>query len=163
LPCKPDWNIGYTTREHLCLDLDNTSVTKVFNLIDMLMQNYPQLGNALVLESSSGKLCEKWNYLVSGFLEFHVKRSNYHIIFNNYVGYEFCCHVIETLAELGVINKEYIRIREMRNDMTIRVSQTVNVEGVKQKPRIICLIINPFCEQKTAGIYRFLRLFKLCL
>lgn len=179
---EADWNIGYTTRSHLCLDLDNTSLMKVYGLVELLMQNYHEIGNALILESSSGKLSEKWNYKpkfdgksveVSGksvmqadlciftmHLEKRIKRSNYHVIFNDTIPYSKSCDIIECLAELDVLNHEYVNIRRMRNDMTIRISKTINTLSVKSKPRILDVVVNPYTMQKSGGIYKFLCLYK---
>lgn len=155
----PDWNIGYTTREHLCLDLDNTSFFKTRNLAEMLMREYPHLGHALILCSSEPKFIQRLKHLPMQLPTPLIYRHNYHIVFNNFIDYEASCKIIETLAELDVVNREYMRIREMRNDMTLRVSQTVNMQHTKPKPKLLRYIINPYSTRQDEGIKRYITLF----
>ncbi len=156
---RPDWNIGYTTREHLCLDLDNTSFFKTRNLAEMLMREYPHLGHALILCSSEPKFIRRLKHLPMQLPEVLTRRHNYHVVFNNFISYEASCKIIETLAELDVINREYIRIRQMRNDMTLRVSKTVNMQYTKPKPELLRFIINPYSARQDDGISRYMQLY----
>lgn len=158
---KPCWNIGYTTKEHLCIDLDNTSFFNVTQLIKIIMLHYPQVGHALIMVSSMPKQVEKWNYPPEKTPIFRRSKYNYHVIFNNFIGYESCCKIIETLAFLGIINEQYVRIREMRNDMTIRTSKTVCVTHVKHKPYPIDFIFNYNCKKEDNGITQFMKLWKI--
>jgi hypothetical protein len=157
---SPTWNIGYTTRNHLCLDLDNTSYFKVKSLVNLLMCSYPEIGDCIILLSSSGKLKLKWNYPPCKMPTLTVKRENYHVVFNNNLPYETCCKIIETLAFLDVISEEFIRIREMRNDMTLRVSKTVNATYTKPKPLWMEYVYNYNCKEKGKGISNYWRLKK---
>jgi hypothetical protein len=157
---RPDWNIGYTTKEHLCLDLDNTSFFKVSNLVRMIMQHYHEVGNALILVSSRPFFNGKWIYPPYNVPQFKVQKHNYHVIFNNYIGYENCCKIIETLANLGIINEQYVRIRQMRNDMTIRTSKTECVGHTKHKPYPIEFVVNQWCKKEDFGISDFMLLLK---
>lgn len=157
---NPEWNIGYTTKEHLCLDFDDTTYYNVYQLSSMLIADKPEVGSALILCSSEGKQSERWIYPVLQNMHKYVNRHNFHVIFNGFIPYEESCKIIECLASLDVINKEYVRIREMRNDMTIRVSQTQCVLKTKPKPMILGYIFNPSDKQEKGGIYRFMRLYK---
>ena len=152
LHIKPCWNIGYTTKEHLCIDLDNTSFFKVRRLALMIMKDYPQIGNCLIVKSSYQKLRETWVYRVMEGMKKVVKRHNYHLVFNNFIGYNKCCEIICNLADLGVINEQYTKIRQMRNDMTLRTSKTVCVGYVKQAPEIIELLPNIYNKKEDTGI-----------
>ena len=40
---EPNLIIGYTSRLHLMLDLDNTTITKVRWVVNMLMKKYPTI------------------------------------------------------------------------------------------------------------------------
>jgi hypothetical protein len=161
LSFKPSWNIGYTTKDHLCIDLDNTSFFKVYNLVKMIMSEYPNVGDCLILSSSYQKQVLKWNYPPCQNMMLKVKRDNFHVIFDNFIGYEMCCKIIENLAYLGVINEQYIRIREMRNDMTIRVSKTECVEYTKRKPMIIGYVLNENTKKRDKGIDAFIALYRV--
>ena len=156
---KPDWNIGYTTREHLCLDLDNTSFFKTENLVEMLMREHPELGHAVIMCSSKPSFFERLCYMPCQIPRNVVKRCNYHVVFNNFIDYEASCRIIETLAEIDVVNREYVRIRQMRNDMTLRVSKTVNMWHTKPKPKLLRFIINPYATKQDEGIKRYMTLF----
>jgi hypothetical protein len=157
----PDWNIGYTTREHLCLDLDNTSFFKTENLVKLLMCQYPFLGDALIMCSSKPKL--RISYRPDTILvpNMKVRRHNYHVIFNNSIDYEMSCKIIEALAELDVIARDFTRIRQMRNDMTLRVSRTVNMQHTKPAPTLEKYVVNPHAINRGDGIMRYMTL-RLC-
>jgi len=97
-------------------------------------------------------------------LPYHkVKRDSFHLIFNNTIPYEESCKIIETLARLDVISEAFIRIREMRNDMTLRVSKTVNVTHVKPPPQIVGYKINYKVPKKGNGIGLYLALLNCLL
>lgn len=162
-PDPPAWNIGYTTRHHLCLDLDNTSINKVFGLTKMLQEYYPYVGDALIMVSSMGTLKQKYTYPPGSLLQLKTARNNYHVIFNNFIDYKLSCHIIETLAYLGVINIEYIRIRSMRNDMTLRVSNTVNMDYTKPAPYPLGFVINEHCDIEDGAIFIYLDFLLNCL
>lgn len=159
---KPAWVFGYTTREHLLLDLDNTSYIKVRYLIDLIMQDYPYVGDCIILLSSQPEYLEKWNYPFLEQPKHITKRHNYHAVFNNIIEYEKACHIIEILAELDAVNHDYVNIRTMRQDMTLRTSKIVNVEHVKPRPVFIEYIQNPYCKTDGQGIFLYNKLRKLC-
>ena len=161
-PDSPDWIIGYTTRDHLCVDLDNTSINKVFCLVKMIMRDFPYVGNAVVVESSSRRLFVKWNYPPCSNPLVRSSRSNFHAVFDNWISYEESCHIIETLARLDVINTEYIRIREMRNDMTLRVSKSVLMDATKLPPIPLVFVINPWISRHDGAILYYLRFLAIC-
>lgn len=155
------YNIGYTTKEHLCLDLDDSSYYHVAQLTKMIIKDKPFVGSALILQSSSGKISERWIFPICDIQRKYVNKHSFHVIFDGLIPYEESCKIIENLAYLDAINKEYVRIREMRNDMTIRVSKTECVLKTKPKPVIIGYVINENKDYKKGGIERFLKLYEL--
>lgn len=156
---NPDWVLGYTTRNHLCIDLDNTSYPKVLGLVQMIMKYYPYVGHACIMLSSTRKFKQQINYTPPNGLRVQTVRNNYHVIFDNFISYEASCKIIETLAHLDVIDKEYIRIREMRNDMTLRTNKTVLTTGIKDAPKFLCWIKNIHERKKGYGIDQYLRFY----
>lgn len=152
---KGAWNVGYTTRNHLCVDLDNASLPKVVGLAKMIMREYSYVGDCLIMLSSSPKNESNIHYCPDKGVRFIHKRHNFHLIFNNFISYELCCVIIETLAYLGVINEEYIRIREMRNDMTLRLSPTILTSGVKPSPKPLLCIRNPYTKVKGSMLLNY--------
>lgn len=132
---EPGLIIGYTTRSHLLLDLDDTTHEKVRRLAYIIMRNWVKLGDCLIVESSDKdyRIETKYSYQ---HLPYHkVSRPSYHLIFDNKVGYDLCMRACETLAELGVLNRDYVKIRTFRGDMTLRVShQNMSDGSVKPAP-----------------------------
>jgi hypothetical protein len=125
------------------------------------MQEYPYLGDALIMCSSKPSFVERRKHLPMQLPAPLVRRHNYHVIFNNFIDYEASCKIIETLAELDVLNREYVRIRQMRNDMTLRVSPTVNMQHTKQAPTLETYMVNPYAINRGDGIMRYIAL-RLC-
>lgn len=41
---------GYTTKEHLLVDLDNCSLRKALCIAKMIMKDYPDVGDCLVVQ-----------------------------------------------------------------------------------------------------------------
>jgi hypothetical protein len=123
------------------------------------MRNYPELGDALLLVSS--KAYKRGTYQVANTrLACHSHPAqNLHVVFDNDIGYERCCHIILTLAELDAIDHEYVKIREMRNDMTLRVSETHLTTGTKPKPKPVTYIRNPYTEKAGKGIIAYQTLY----
>jgi len=126
--------VGYTTQQHLCLDLDQTSQHDANELVRLIQKSYPEVGDALLVISSFGS--GKWVLKGDGEGVTHemLDRDSFHVIFTDRIPYSKSCDIISTLAELDAVNREYVNIRLMRNDMTLRVSETHNVEGTKSAP-----------------------------
>lgn len=158
---NPDWVIGYTTREHLCIDLDNTSYPKVLQLAEMIMKYYPYVGDCVIMISSSRRFHQQINYTPPKGIRIQTVRNNYHIIFNNEMHYEKSCIIIETLAYLDVLDEAYIRIRMMRNDMTLRTNKTVLIDGTKPAPKFCAWIKNRFTQKEGKGIETYLSFYLL--
>lgn len=158
---KPNLNIGYTTRNHLCLDLDKTSTYKATKLINILMNEYPELGDALLLVSSSTYKAITYYVEVHRLTHSTHPAQNIHVIFSNTVPYEHSCRIIEALARLDVVNQQYVHIRQMRNDMTLRVSRTELTDHTKPKPKPITYIVNPNSPKIDEGILNYQTLYNL--
>lgn len=155
---KPDWVMGYTTRRHLIIDFDNTSLFKMKHLVLRIFDSYPYVGDCLILCSSTPIEQLFYYYSPKGNMKLLHVKHNYHTVFSNMISYDKACHIIEVLAELDVINKDYVNIRNMRQDMTLRVSPVVNVQKVKEKPKVMEYIKNGKVSIVEDGIklYRIL-------
>jgi hypothetical protein len=141
---EPNFIIGYTTRTHLLLDLDDTSLEKARRLVYTIMTEWPKVGDCLIVSSSSKRLVVRVRYSWNNHPWMSRESPNYHLIFDNIVGYNTCCRICETLAELGVLNKDYTKIRTFRGDMTLRVShQNLSIGAVKPPPRPVEYLFNP--------------------
>lgn len=134
--------VGYTTRRHLLLDLDNTSLEKANRLANMIMDEWPEVGDCLVLRSSESPLRIEVKYSWNNQPWISVTRSSYHLVFDNVIGYNKACRICETLAELKILQRDYMRIRQFRGDMTLRVSEAALSTGVKPAPKPVEYLIN---------------------
>lgn len=150
-------NVGYTTRRHLLLDLDKTRLDKVVKLTRMIMSQWPEVGDVLILRSSegSGRIDLKYdNYQ----RPYHKRDGDsFHLVFNNSIGYNKCCRIIEALAGVHILNRDYAKLREFRGDMTLRISPSVLSTGVKPAPVIITGILNKSEKREGTGIADYLR------
>lgn len=159
LPIKPV--IGYTTRRHLLLDLDNTTLTKVEIIARAIMRQWPKVGDCLIMESSAKPLKLLVIYKPLHHPEHKIVANNYHLIFDNQIGYNLCCKIINTLAGLGILNKDYEKIREFRGDMTLRISPVTLSDGEKPAPIPRTYLKNSACARRDGRILLYLKLWKL--
>jgi len=126
--------IGYTTSQHLCIDLDDTSLYKVTKLVQLMQHDYPELGNALIMHSSTRNV-EHFVRINRHGIPIHTfKRESFHVIFNNKIGSTRCWEIIGTLIDLGIEPPQVRQIRARRRDMTLRVSPMVLNTGIKRAP-----------------------------
>ena len=159
---EPDLIIGYTTRRHLLLDLDKTTLTKVTMLTRMIMAQWPEVGDALILRSSegSGRIDTRYD-------NFHrpyhrLDGDSYHVVFDGLIGYNKACRIIGALAGVHVLNRDYVKLREFRGDMTLRVSPSVLSSGVKPAPVVVAGIKNVKFRGTGGGITQYLDFSAAC-
>ena len=118
--------VGYTTQDHLLVDLDNCSEYKAFILATKIISEYPFLGDCLIVESSE---------------------AHYHLIFDDYVSWERLVKIIEILADLGIVQKNYAQVRTFRRDLTLRISDKKGEDRYRPPPKPICEIkVNHTCN-----------------
>jgi hypothetical protein len=114
--------IGFSTQDYFLLDLDNTTYEKVFRLSKMLIKEYGLI-SALICRSNNNQEVTYINNCLRKETE-----GSYHVIFSKKIGYERICQIIETLTEFGILEKDYLQIREWRGDITLRVSPDNSLE-----------------------------------
>jgi hypothetical protein len=134
--------IGYTTRRHLLLDLDDTSLEKARRLAYLIINEWPEVGDCLILRTSDNPLNVSLRYSWNNWPWISVTRPSYHLVFDNCIGYNKACKICETLAGLNVLERDYLRIRTFRGDMTLRVSEAALSTGAKPAPEPIEYLIN---------------------
>lgn len=154
--------VGYTTRSHLLLDLDETSYYDVVRLAKLIMKSYPDVGNCLVVESSTPSKSSYLKYDDKGVPHEKWTYQNYHLVFDSPVGYDRCVAIIDTLVELNILAPEYKQIRMFRGDMTLRVSQKVLHHRVISAPKPRKLIANMANMSDFENIARYTTLIKVC-
>lgn len=151
--------IGYTTSDHLLLDLDNTSYTKARKLAKLIMKEFSMLGDCVIMRSSTRKIYDMKIYKPCEQVQQLTIRDNYHLIFSEKIGFDQCCNIIEVLCEFGILDKDYKLIRSFRGDMTLRVSGTQQTVGYKPAPEFVEYLINPRHEKKGKGIEEYFNLY----
>lgn len=154
------WIVGYTTNEHLLLDLDNTSFDKVCKLMYMIFDNYPEVGDCLIMESSIKKYTQETRYNPIEGIKFFTHRNNYHVIFDNKIPYSKAYEIIEMLAELDVLEKDYVKIRSFRGDMTLRISDTQLTYKNKPMPYFMGILLNPNIKKHDGFIQVYLSFYQ---
>ena len=98
--------LGYTTRRHLLLDLDNTTLSKVIKLARAIMTQWAKVGDCLICLTSRKTYVIKTDYYGDN-TPFTKRRSDsYHLIFDNGIGYNLCVKVCEALAALGALERD---------------------------------------------------------
>ena len=134
--------LGYTTRRHLILDLDNTGLDYALRMVGLIMKEWPRVGDCLVLESTTQPDQVRLAYNKWGRVLVIHDRPNYHLVFDNLIGYNTAARICRVLAGLGVLEEDYDKIREFRGDMTLRVSQAAMMDLTKPVPREAALCMN---------------------
>lgn len=149
--------LGYTTRRHLILDLDNSTLEKTIRISKLIMRDYNKVGDCVIMRSSKGSGKEYLRYTRMGRALRIYKRDNYHLVFDNGIGYNTSCRICAVLASIGILNKDYVRIREFRGDMTLRVSSSILLAGNKPVPVQVAYVHNPYTLRKDGWILYYLR------
>lgn len=153
--------LGYTTRRHLILDLDNTSLDYARRMARMIQREYPKVGDCLIVRTSDKPDRVRLIYNKWGRPLVRHDRQNFHLVFDNLIGYNSCCRIIVTLAGLGILNRDYVRIREFRGDMTLRVSEAYLMDEVKPVPDVLEWVINKVPRVGDGYIDHYLKFRKI--
>jgi len=121
--------VGYTTREHLILDLDKThNLFATEKLIRMIQAEYRDVGDCLISESSN---------------------DGFHCIFDDRLSWSRIMQISRTLTGLGVVNRNFTKVRSFREDLTLRITSIDRGLERSEAPRptvILCKwpLIEPY-------------------
>jgi hypothetical protein len=131
--------VGYTTQEHLLVDLDSCSWIEVQGLARIIMRNYPYAGDCLIVESSENR---------------------YHLVFDDFMPWNTIVSVVEVMAFLGIVEAKYANVRTFRRDITLRVSEKIGEQRTHPvpKPKLILQTVHN-CDGFN-GIQRYLDVLK---
>ncbi len=66
--------------------------------------------------------------------------------------------IIETLAALGIVERNYLSVRSFRRDLTLRVSPKHGVDRNREAPEPVCFVGVHAYDKPVYGIPRYLRL-----
>lgn len=153
--------LGYTTRRHLILDLDNTGLEYAARIVEMIMREWPEVGDCLLLMSTDAVDRVRLAYNKWGRPLVIHDRPNYHLVFDNLIGYNKATRICRTLAALNVVEPDYDKIREFRGDMTLRVSESIMMEQVKPVPKEALYTHNSGSDHSDGYIREYLKFKKI--
>jgi len=153
--------VGYTTREHLLLDLDETSASRACKLADLIMESWPDVGDCLVVESSTPSQRDYLRYDSQGRPWLRWVYQNFHLVFDAPVGYDRCVAIIDTLVDLDILAPEYKQIRLFRGDMTLRTSAKWLHHRTIPPPKPILSISNNKRHVEYGNIEKYLAFLKI--
>jgi hypothetical protein len=154
---KPGWIVGYSTIEHLCLDLDNTTLTKAHKLVKLIMREWPEVGDCLIAFSGGGGKDGIFTTWWEPFKFTQCRRLyNFHAVFDNKLSWNKITKITRTLAACGVLERDYEKIRKWRGDLTIRVSAKCSRISPKPPPEPVLYICNPYAKEHHGYIDRYL-------
>jgi len=154
--------VGYTTRSHLLLDLDETSLYDVERLAKLIIKNYPDVGDCLIVESSTPSFTSYLKHDAHGVPHERWTYQNFHLVFNATIRYERCLAIIDDLVDLDVLAPEYKQIRLFRGDMTLRVSEKVLHHRIIPSPRPLKMVRHRTRHDYSQNIARYLTLLMMC-
>lgn len=123
--------VGYTTQDHLLVDLDRCSYSRAKSIAITIMTEWTELGSVLLVRSSP---------------------LHYHLIFDKRVAWERLVHIIEVLADIGYVQKNYAQVRTFRRDLTLRISEKKGVDRLRPVPEPICIIHHSYTDVPSHGI-----------
>ena len=140
--------VGYTTKEHLILDLDKThSLYATERLVRIIQQEFFDVGDCLISQSSY---------------------DGFHCIFDNKMSWKRILHIASTLQGLQIVNRNFVKVRRFREDLTLRISSIDRGREKSEAPKPMKVILqNPFpfpayyslewySHQKFSGIFEYL-------
>jgi len=151
--------VGYTTTEHLLLDLDDTSINDVIGLVRLLVQSYPEIGSCLILQSSTRKTDSTTRINRHGIPTQKFKGNSYHIVANNKITCARAVQIFSTLVELNILDTAHKRIRGFRGDMTLRVSPMICQHKIKPIPEPVAYVDN-FTDKNQDNMIDMYRRFR---
>jgi hypothetical protein len=121
----------------LILDLDGSkSTSKAAKLVRFIQREFPDVGSCLICESSAGK---------------------HHAIFNARLSWSRVLHICRALAGLGALDKNFIKIRSFREDLTLRVTPVARSLGYYEAPVPVALIRSQGTRRGFSGIDCYLK------
>lgn len=127
--------VGYTCQDHLLVDLDNSYEFIAKQIAIDIQHEWPFLGDCLLVRSSD---------------------KHHHLIFDNFVQWETLVRIIEILADLGIVQKNYAQVRTFRRDLTLRISDKKGEDRYRPPPEIVCEIINGYPSNDHYGITKYI-------
>lgn len=152
---------GYSSRTHLLLDLDHTTLSKVKLLVKLIMREFPKVGDALIILSSKHNPLYKWIYTPNTTPKQTYIGNCYHVVFDNQIGYNSCDYILRLLTDLGIFTKIADKLRGLRRTMTLRISPKIKRIGIDPCPKPISIIKNEHTSRHDYMIAEYLACLKV--
>jgi len=125
----------------------------------MIMREFPEVGNALIVLSSSGNREHIIDITKKGRPKHFYGKDSFHIVFDNIVSYDYICEIIEVLVRLHILPLAYLTIRQFRGDMTLRLTGAKLLNKTKSAPVLLEHIHNPYIKKEDNKIKDYLKTF----
>ena len=124
----------YYARSSYSLTLTTAAFGKQ-QITKMIIQEWPQVGDCLIVQSSE---------------------HHYHLIFDSQLNWTKIYDITQNLGALGIVEKNFMWVRELRHDLTLRISPKKYRDHTSQTPLPIRLIGENEPEN-SYGILKYLR------
>jgi len=131
--------IGFSTDRYLLVDLDNITEVKAEGLAMLMIKNYGLI-DCLVMKSSGTKRVKELSFNNGQWIPRHDEDGSYHLIFGDRLWYQYICYILDQLNGLGVVSEDYVRIRDWRGDLTLRVSADNSADAYRPPPEPVIYI-----------------------
>ena len=126
---------GFTSQDILMVDLDNCSLWQAEQIAKMIMHEWQTVGDCLVIQSSE---------------------NHYHLVYDSTLNWQQIYDITQTLGALGIVEKNFMWVRELRHDLTLRISPKMYREKQSPVPLPVELLGTTEPEH-SYGIQKYLR------
>jgi len=141
--------------------LDDTGLPMAMRIAKLIQENWPEVGDCLILQSSWAPLRVELRYSWNNWPWIKVTRPSHHLVFDGLIGYNKCCRICEVLAGLRVLPKAFMEIRGFRGDMTLRVSSAPMRDKERPAPMVVARVQAPIPGHRGGYIEEFINLKKI--
>jgi len=113
--------VGYSTRRHILVDIDNANVITLYRL-PAIISRLLGYSNYIVCLSSVKKIPISYSPRLNAMTQAEQIRLNFHIVFEKSMLYDLATNFYHLLQELGIVHENYVEMRLKRGDATLRIS-----------------------------------------
>jgi hypothetical protein len=112
---------GYTAKNQLLIDLDNCSYYKAYCLARMIQREWPFVGDCLIVRCAP---------------------DSHHLVFSSRISWSKISRILDVLCGLKILEKDYMKIRKFRRDLTLRISPKLTEDKNRGTPIPIAYLLN---------------------
>jgi hypothetical protein len=111
-------------------------MSKAVKLVRLVQREFPDIGSCLICESSAGK---------------------HHAIFNARLSWSRILHICRVLEGLDTLDRNFIKIRSFREDLTLRVTPVGRSLGYYEAPVPVAFVRSEGAHTGFSGIDCYLK------